>query len=45
MNPDGWTKLTGTATVSWSGNLSGATFYVETASGTDAFSVDDVSLR
>ncbi|MGW4155415.1 family 43 glycosylhydrolase [Micromonospora chersina] len=45
VNPDGWTRLTGTATVSWSGTLSGATFYVETASGTDGFSVDDVSLQ
>lgn len=45
VNPDGWTRLTGTATVSWSGALSGATFYVETASGTGGFSVDDVSLQ
>lgn len=45
VNADGWTKLTGTTAVSWSGTLSAATFYVETASGTDGFSVDDVSLQ
>src|SRR6185436_5694733 len=37
VNSSAWTQLTGTATVSWSGSLSSATFYVETASGTDSF--------
>ncbi|HEX5205730.1 family 43 glycosylhydrolase [Paractinoplanes rhizophilus] len=41
----GWTQLSGTATPSWSGTLSGATFYVETDSGTDGYYLDDVSLR
>ena len=35
----------GTATVSWTGSLTGATFYVETTSGTDGLLVDDVSLQ
>jgi hypothetical protein len=41
----GWTLLTGTATVSWSGTLSAATFYIETTSGTDGFVVDDVAIQ
>ncbi|WP_051366333.1 family 43 glycosylhydrolase [Hamadaea tsunoensis] len=41
----GWTQLSGTATVSWSGTLSGATVYVETAAGTDGLSIDDVSMQ
>ena len=41
----GWTQLSGTATVSWSGTLSGASFYVETTSGTDGFYIDDVSFQ
>jgi hypothetical protein len=45
VNTGGWTKLTGTATVSWSGTLTGATFYVETASGTDGFTIDDASFQ
>jgi hypothetical protein len=45
LTTGGWTQLTGTATVSWSGTLTGATLYVETAAGTDAFLVDDASLR
>jgi hypothetical protein len=44
VNASGWTQLTGTATVSWSGTLSSATLYVETAAGTDSFYVDDASL-
>jgi len=43
-NSNGWTQLTGTATVSWSGTLSSATFYVETAAGTDSLYVDDASI-
>ncbi|GAA2208947.1 hypothetical protein GCM10009850_044050 [Nonomuraea monospora] len=40
-----WTRLTGTATASWTGTLTGATFYVETATGTDGFSIDDASFE
>lgn len=45
VNANGWTQLTGTATVSWSGTLSSAGFYVETAEGTDSLLVDDVSFQ
>jgi hypothetical protein len=45
VNSSGWTQLIGTATVSWSGTLSSANLYVETASGTTAFYVDDASFR
>jgi hypothetical protein len=45
VNSSGWTLLTGTTTVSWSGTLSSARFYVETTSGTDSFSIDDVSMQ
>jgi arabinoxylan arabinofuranohydrolase len=45
VNSGGWTQLSGTATVSWSGTLSSATFYVETDSGSDAYYLDDVSLQ
>ena len=44
VNSSGWTQLTGTTTVSWSGTLSSATFYVETAAGTDNFYIDNASL-
>ncbi|MFI2486064.1 non-reducing end alpha-L-arabinofuranosidase family hydrolase [Promicromonospora kroppenstedtii] len=44
VSSSGWTQLTGTATVSWSGTLSSATFYVETAAGTDGLYVDDASF-
>lgn len=45
VNVNGWTQLTGTATVSWSGTLTGATFYVETAGGADSLLVDDASFQ
>ncbi|RIV39173.1 family 43 glycosylhydrolase [Micromonospora radicis] len=45
VNANGWTQLTGTATVSWSGTLSNARFYVETAAGTDSLYIDDVSFQ
>jgi len=45
VNSSGWTLLTGTTTVSWSGTLSSARFYVETAAGTDGFLIDDASMR
>ena len=44
VSSSGWTQLTGTATVSWSGTLSSASYYVETAAGTDSFYIDDASL-
>jgi len=44
VNSSGWTLLSGTTTVSWSGTLSSATLYVETAAGTDSFFIDDASL-
>jgi hypothetical protein len=45
VNSSGWTLLSGTANVSWSGTLSNAIFYVETTSGTDSFYIDDASFR
>ena len=45
VNSSGWTLLAGTATVSWSGTLSSARFYVETTSGTDSFLIDDASIQ
>ncbi len=44
VNSSGWTLLTGTARVSWTGTLTGAFFYVETAAGTDNFYIDDAAL-
>jgi arabinoxylan arabinofuranohydrolase len=45
LSTGGWTQLTGTATVSWTGSLSRAVLYVETAAGTDGLHVDDASLE
>jgi len=45
VNSSGWTQLTGTTTVSWSGTLTGARFYVETTAGTDSFFIDDASMQ
>jgi hypothetical protein len=45
VNSSGWTLLTGTTTVSWTGTLSSARFYAETTSGTDNFSIDDASMQ
>jgi non-reducing end alpha-L-arabinofuranosidase len=45
VNSSGWTLLTGTTTVSWSGTLSAARFYVETTAGTDNFLIDDASMQ
>jgi lysophospholipase L1-like esterase len=45
VNSSGWTLLTGTVTVSWTGALSSARFYVETTSGTDSFYIDDASVQ
>jgi hypothetical protein len=44
VNSSGWTQLSGTATASWSGTLSSATLYVETAAGTDGLYIDDASF-
>src|SRR5512138_1368424 len=44
VNSTGWTQLTGTVTVSWSGTLSSANWYVETAAGTDSLYIDDASF-
>ncbi|MCF4121331.1 carbohydrate binding domain-containing protein [Antribacter sp. KLBMP9083] len=44
VNSSGWTQLTGTTNVSWTGTLSSATFYVESAAGTDSLFIDDASL-
>ena len=45
INSTGWTQLTGTVPVSWSGTLTGMLFYVETAAGTDNIYIDNASLR
>jgi len=45
VSSSGWAQLSGTATVSWSGTLSSANLYVETASGTSSFFIDDASFR
>ncbi len=44
VNASGWTQLTGTVTVSWTGTLSSARLYVETAAGTDGYYIDDTSF-
>lgn len=45
VNANGWTQLTGTATVSWTGALTNASFYVETVAGTDGLYIDDASFQ
>jgi lysophospholipase L1-like esterase len=45
VNANGWTLVSGTVPVSWSGTLSGVLFYVETAAGTDNIYIDDASLH
>jgi hypothetical protein len=45
VNSAGWTLLTGTAPVSWTGTLTSARFYVETVAGTDNISIDDASMQ
>ncbi len=44
VNTSGWTLVSGTATVSWSGSLTSAIWYTETTSGTDSFYLDDASF-
>ncbi len=45
VNSSGWTLLSGTTTVSWTGTLTQARFYVETTTGTDNFLIDDASIQ
>ena len=45
VNSTGWTQLTATVPVSWSGTLTGVLFYVETAAGTDNIYIDDANLH
>ena len=45
VNSSGWTLLSGTTPVSWTGTLSNARVYVETAAGTDSLYLDDVSIQ
>jgi endo-1,4-beta-xylanase len=45
VNASGWTLLSGTRSVTWSGTLTGVLFYVETAAGTDNLYIDDALLR
>jgi hypothetical protein len=45
VNTGGWTQLTGSVAVSWSGSLTRANLYVETAAGTDGLYLDDASLQ
>jgi len=45
INASGWTRLSGTATVSWTGTLTSATLYVETTAGTDGLFIDDASFQ
>ena len=45
INASGWTRLSGTATVSWTGTLISATLYVETTAGTDGLFIDDASFQ
>lgn len=44
LSSTGWTELTGSGVASWSGTLSDAALYVETAEGTGGLYVDDASL-
>ncbi len=44
VNSTGWTLLSGSARVSWSGTLTAVFFYIETASGTNNFYIDDARL-
>ena len=45
VNSSGWTQLTDTATASWTGTLTNARWYVETAAGTDNIYIDDANLH
>ena len=45
INASGWTLLSGTRSVTWTGTLTGVLFYVETAAGTDNVYIDDAQLH
>jgi lysophospholipase L1-like esterase len=45
VNSSGWTLLSGSTTVSWTGTLSSARFYAETTSGTNSFFIDDAAIQ
>jgi len=45
VNSTGWTKVSGSATVSWSGMLNTAKWFVETASGTTTLYIDDAKMN
>jgi hypothetical protein len=45
VNSTGWTLLSGTATVSWSGTLTLARWYIETTAGTDSLYIDDAATN
>jgi hypothetical protein len=44
INSTGWTLVSATVPITWSGTLTGVLFYVETAAGTDNIYIDDASL-
>jgi hypothetical protein len=41
----GWTQLTGPSSITWSGSLTSARFYIETTSGADSLYIDDASFQ
>lgn len=45
INSSGWTRVSGTVNVTWSGTLTEATFYAETTSGTTNLYADDCSVN
>jgi glucuronoarabinoxylan endo-1,4-beta-xylanase len=45
INANGWTLVSATVPISWSGTLTGVLFYVETAAGTDNIYIDDAQLH
>ncbi|HEU4327118.1 MAG TPA: carbohydrate binding domain-containing protein [Roseiflexaceae bacterium] len=45
INDTGWAQLSGSGTLSWSGTLTSASWYLETASGTADLLVDDAQFR
>jgi hypothetical protein len=44
VNSTGWTKVSGSATVSWSGTLNTAKWFVQTTTGTTTFYIDDAKM-
>jgi hypothetical protein len=45
VNSTGWTKVSGSGTVSWSGTLNTARWFVETDTGTTTFYIDDAKMN